>query len=310
MVQDQKKPSPSEAQIQLARSRIEQQLQRIVAADRARAQQNNSASIPSTPTPAPQPIPALLLPQPQSAGSLNQTQQPAPAASSTSPPALAIAASPLPLAVEPLPALRKPMGVPSLGDFGSPSPPGSAVRSQPLSVSQVAQMSAGVAGFLQVPPLPGKPVGNAIDLQSSQGKTRMDHSQSEKLQFPLARPAPITSGFGWRIHPVMGTERFHAGIDFGASEGTIVRAAQAGIVVEAGDAGDGYGSKIVIEHPHRHRTLYAHLSSLGVRPGQRVSAGQSIGRVGSTGLSTGPHLHFETQVLTAAGWQAVDPLAE
>jgi murein DD-endopeptidase MepM/ murein hydrolase activator NlpD len=107
--------------------------------------------------------------------------------------------------------------------------------------------------------------------------------------------APITSGFGPRVHPIYGDVRMHTGIDFGASSGTPIRAAGNGVVVSAGSLG-GYGNATVIDHGNGLATLYGHQSSITVAPGQRVSRGQVIGYVGCTGLCTGPHLHFEVRV--------------
>jgi len=127
------------------------------------------------------------------------------------------------------------------------------------------------------------------------------------LIFPLIGSAEITSGFGWRLHPILGTWLMHSGRDLAAPEGTPVVAALSGRVVSSGDAG-GYGLAIEIEHdnPRRH-TLYGHLSELYVREGDRVRQGEVIGRVGSTGRSTGPHLHFELRMPQEGGWVAVDP---
>ena len=107
--------------------------------------------------------------------------------------------------------------------------------------------------------------------------------------------APITSGFGPRVHPIYGDARVHTGIDIGAGTGTPIRAAGDGVVVSAGAQG-GYGNATIIDHGGGIATLYAHQSSLGVSDGQRVTAGQTIGRVGCTGSCTGPHLHFEVRV--------------
>lgn len=127
------------------------------------------------------------------------------------------------------------------------------------------------------------------------------------LMFPLAIPAPITSFFGWRIHPITGNRRFHAGTDLGASQGTPVLAAHTGNVAIADFLG-GYGLTVVLESQKSpQQTLYAHLSEIFVQPGESVEQGTVIGRVGSTGNSTGPHLHFETRHLTAEGWVATDP---
>lgn len=127
-----------------------------------------------------------------------------------------------------------------------------------------------------------------------------------RLLFPLAIPAPITSLFGWRMHPLTGDRRFHAGVDLGAPMGTPVLAAYAGRVVLADFLG-GYGLAVALEH-HKatQQTLYAHLSEIFVQPGEWVKQGSVIGRVGSTGNSTGPHLHFELRELTSEGWMAVD----
>ena len=128
-----------------------------------------------------------------------------------------------------------------------------------------------------------------------------------RLLFPLIGSAITTSEFGWRLHPVMGSWLMHAGKDLAAPEGTPVVAALTGRVVMSGLAG-GYGLAIEVEHDRpRRRTLYGHLSELYVKEGQMVKQGEVIGRVGSTGLSTGPHLHFELRVAEDGGWVAVDP---
>lgn len=124
--------------------------------------------------------------------------------------------------------------------------------------------------------------------------------------YPLSLPAPITSLFGWRIHPLTGDRRFHAGIDLGAPMGTPVLAAYAGQVAIADWLG-GYGLAVVLQHNQTQQTLYGHLSEVFVQPGQWVDQGTAIGKVGSTGNSTGPHLHFEWRHMTAEGWVATDP---
>lgn len=125
--------------------------------------------------------------------------------------------------------------------------------------------------------------------------------------FPLSIPAPITSAFGWRIHPVAGSSRFHAGTDLGAPTGTPVVAALAGQVSVANFLG-GYGLTVVLQHEKATKeTLYAHLSEILVEQGKEVKQGEVIGLVGSTGLSTGPHLHFEVRKLTPEGWVNLDP---
>jgi murein DD-endopeptidase MepM/ murein hydrolase activator NlpD len=107
--------------------------------------------------------------------------------------------------------------------------------------------------------------------------------------------ARLSSGFGMRFHPILGYSRMHQGIDFAAPTGTPVVASAPGRVVQAGWGG-GYGNVIRIEHGKGMVTRYAHLSRMNVRVGEQVGQGERIGAVGSTGLSTGPHLHYEVWV--------------
>lgn len=113
----------------------------------------------------------------------------------------------------------------------------------------------------------------------------------------------ITSPFGWRIHPILHYRKFHTGVDFGVGYGAPIRAADSGTVIYATWMG-GYGNVIVINHGGGISTLYAHQSSFAVGSGAHVSRGQVIGYVGSTGFSTGPHLHFEVRV----NGEPVDPM--
>lgn len=114
---------------------------------------------------------------------------------------------------------------------------------------------------------------------------------------------PITSPFGWRTHPIFGTQRFHTGIDIGADYGDAVVASDGGVVIYADWMG-GYGKAVIIDHGGGISTLYAHNSELLVSEGQKVYKGQQISRVGTTGYSTGPHLHFEVR----EGGSPVNPL--
>jgi murein DD-endopeptidase MepM/ murein hydrolase activator NlpD len=107
--------------------------------------------------------------------------------------------------------------------------------------------------------------------------------------------APITSGFGPRVHPIFHDVRMHTGIDFGATQGTPIHAAADGTVVSAGVLG-GYGNATVIDHGSSMATLYGHQSAILVTAGQHVLRGQVIGLVGCTGFCTGPHLHFEVRI--------------
>ncbi|HEC08513.1 MAG TPA: M23 family metallopeptidase [Acidimicrobiales bacterium] len=112
----------------------------------------------------------------------------------------------------------------------------------------------------------------------------------------------LGSGFGLRTDPIDGSQKMHKGVDIGAPAGTPIAAAADGVVTWAGERG-GYGQLVVIDHGGGVETRYAHQSRLDVVPGQRVAAGEMIGAVGSTGRSTGPHLHFEVRV----DGEAVDP---
>ncbi|MGH1395959.1 MAG: murein hydrolase activator EnvC family protein [Trichormus sp.] len=112
--------------------------------------------------------------------------------------------------------------------------------------------------------------------------------------FAFPSDAPTSSSFGWRVHPILGYRRFHAGLDFAASYGSTIRAADSGTVIFAGWYG-GYGKTVIINHGNGITTLYGHSSELYVTEGQTVQRGQAIASVGSTGLSTGPHLHFEVR---------------
>lgn len=127
----------------------------------------------------------------------------------------------------------------------------------------------------------------------SGGGAATPSTSSGRFQWPVN--GALTSSFGYRTHPVLGTQRLHAGADFGAASGTPIVAAAAGTVVSAGWQG-GYGNAVIINHGAGVATLYAHQSRLAVSSGARVSRGQVIGYVGSTGMSTGPHLHFELRI--------------
>jgi murein DD-endopeptidase MepM/ murein hydrolase activator NlpD len=125
---------------------------------------------------------------------------------------------------------------------------------------------------------------------------------SMALSYPIPG-APIVSGFGMRVDPVLHTHLMHEGIDIWAPEGTPIHAAGSGTVIWAGDR-HGYGNAVFIDHGQGVVTVYAHQSKVGVAVGQHVGTGDTIGYVGHTGLAAGPHLHFEVRV----NGTAYDPL--
>ena len=112
------------------------------------------------------------------------------------------------------------------------------------------------------------------------------------LAYPLARPAEQIDPWGWRYSDARGAWRLHTGVDFAAPSGTPVLAAQAGTVALAEEI-SGYGLTVVIDHGAGVQTLYGHLQAIDVTPGSSLAQGQQLGLVGSTGRSSGPHLHFE-----------------
>ena len=135
---------------------------------------------------------------------------------------------------------------------------------------------------------------------------RLDKVRSKVSVMPVANPLPgqaLTSSFGNRRDPILGTMAFHSGMDFRAPTGQPVRASAAGTVVKAGWNG-GYGQMVEIDHGHGLTTRYAHMSAIAVHDGQKIQPGDVVGKVGSTGRSTGPHLHYEIR----RNGDALDPL--
>lgn len=103
----------------------------------------------------------------------------------------------------------------------------------------------------------------------------------------------VASGFGYRVDPVYKTVKFHAGLDFAAPQGVPIYATANGVVKVAGNVGNGYGNHVVVNHGYGYETLYGHMFKVVVRSGRQVKRGEILGYVGSTGKSTGPHLHYE-----------------
>ncbi len=132
-------------------------------------------------------------------------------------------------------------------------------------------------------------LGKRIQQQQAKSPT-----QSSNERFIRPTVGPITSLFGLRLHPVLGVRKMHTGVDFGVPTGTAVKAAASGTVLVAGWI-SGYGKTIVIDHGNGISTLYGHNSLLLVSEGQRVKQGQVISKSGSTGLASGPNMHFEVR---------------
>jgi len=125
-------------------------------------------------------------------------------------------------------------------------------------------------------------------------KNKADMLASIPAIIPVANGVErLVSGFGYRIHPIYKTRRMHTGVDFSAPRGTPVYATGNGVISRSGRNMSGYGLNVIIDHGYGYQTLYAHLHSISVKPGQNIKRGEIIGMVGSTGLSVAPHLHYE-----------------
>jgi murein DD-endopeptidase MepM/ murein hydrolase activator NlpD len=134
----------------------------------------------------------------------------------------------------------------------------------------------------------------------------LDHLKQEARRLPLANPAPghvVTSPYGVRTDPILGTAALHSGMDFRAPVGMAAKATAPGSVVRAGWAG-GYGRMVEVDHGNGFSTRYGHLSKIMVKVGQKVAKGDELGETGSSGRSTGPHLHYEVR----HNGRAVNPL--
>ena len=141
------------------------------------------------------------------------------------------------------------------------------------------------------------------DAQALTSSIRDSGSSSSSSKYNggiMAWPVPschtVSSGYGGRIHPTTGKYKFHGGLDIPGSYGSAIVAANSGKVIWAGNRGDSYGNYVIIDHGGGVSTLYGHSSKVLVSTGQRVSRGQRIANVGSTGRSTGPHCHFEVRI--------------
>ncbi|MQL53606.1 peptidoglycan DD-metalloendopeptidase family protein [Desulfofundulus thermobenzoicus] len=161
-------------------------------------------------------------------------------------------------------------------------------------------------GFIKMPF--GKPYNSPEEWCRAEYASKIwqlaDNFHNVSGAWPVPGYNRISSSFGWRIHPVYGTKKFHDGIDIPAPSGTPVFSASAGVVITAGPYG-AYGNAVIVKDS-QHLYLYGHLSSISVQVNQTVQPGQQVGAVGNTGVSTGPHLHFGVMDLAGNHW--IDPL--
>ncbi len=148
-------------------------------------------------------------------------------------------------------------------------------------------------------------VSTLVSRASAEIRDGSENAASRTIGIHVENPVPgrITSGYGWRRHPILQKPSFHRGVDIQASEGTAIRALAAGTVVFAGDAGAG-GKSIILRHEDQLYSIYAHCASIFLSKGDEVPAGAEIGRVGKSGLATAPHLHFAMK----RGPTSIDPL--
>ncbi len=147
---------------------------------------------------------------------------------------------------------------------------------------------------------------DTLEMLASSRKEKLSSIPSLKpvREDRLKRKIHKLSGFGYRIHPVHNVKKFHKGIDFTAPHGTAIISSGDGKVVRVENKKRGYGKNIIIDHGFGYTTLYGHLSKIDVKVGEKVSRGQVIGKIGSTGTSTAPHLHYEVRI----NGKAVNPI--
>lgn len=186
-------------------------------------------------------------------------------------------------------------------------------------VNQIGAEQDRLAEVARQAELKRKREAEAAAASKSTSSSSNNHDYNQPAAPPVSsgtwtRPAsgPLTSSFGWRMHPIFHTQKQHRGQDIGVPVGTTVVSAAEGVVSHAGPMG-GFGNAIMVTHSINGQiftSVYAHLSNIGVSTGQHVGKGQFIGKSGNTGNSTGPHLHFEIHVgnFSASGPSAVNPL--
>lgn len=183
--------------------------------------------------------------------------------------------------------------VPSAEPEASPSPdaePSAAPEPEDTSAAAAAE----TADVTTLSPTP-VPSTTPTPAQTAEASSAVSPAAEGTLPFEYRLPlsvVSVSSGFGERMHPIEGVEKFHYGVDLAANEGDPICAFADGTVVTA-ELSDSYGNYIVLRHDETYATLYAHCSKLLVEPGDKVTIGQEIALVGQTGEATGPHLHFE-----------------
>jgi murein DD-endopeptidase MepM/ murein hydrolase activator NlpD len=174
---------------------------------------------------------------------------------------------------------------------GLPKPLAAQPIADPAATITVSKASDGLGAPIALRPKPSVPVAGAVGMED------------RPRGLPVAARA-LTSRFGMRSHPILGVYRMHSGVDLAAPNGSPVSSPAAGIVSFANWSG-GYGLLVTVDHGNGLQTRFAHLSRLMVNAGQKVIRGQLLGLVGSSGRSTGSHLHYEMR----QNGRAVDPLA-
>ena len=181
------------------------------------------------------------------------------------------------------------------------------ISPDPSSIKKTAGMETGrlflqpgMAGGVCEAPYPAWEVSQ-LALIWGKGKESADSSLPEEVDgntyifsAPCAAPLQgiVTSPYGWRDHPIDGEYKFHHGVDIGADKGTPIGSFARGTVLQTG-VGTVYGNYVLVDHGEGFTSFYGHMDSISVEQGQQVAVGQEVGRVGSTGQSTGPHLHFQ-----------------
>jgi murein DD-endopeptidase MepM/ murein hydrolase activator NlpD len=170
--------------------------------------------------------------------------------------------------------------------------PDRVVADQPVNQAMVAPAAKKLAVEEELTNPMSLDASNAVSQVLGMGGPLEPSPDMATINWPL--PGPISSNFGWRKDPFTGKKAWHSGVDISGNTGDSVAAAWDGKVIYSGEK-KGYGKLVVLEHPNGWRSYYGHNSNLNVEVGENIAAGRKIAEVGSTGRSTGPHLHFEVR---------------